>query len=103
MDKLYKFYWDCGSNGDLEGVFVEDEEMISKIIGFKVYFSGVLGKHSEICDELKEEDFTVLTDNQTFIAQAIEYGLVPTGTNPMDYIDKYDLEEYLHDKRLDEA
>lgn len=90
-EKLYRFYWDCGRQGHLEGVFATDEAFISKLIGKTVEFGEVLGKHSDIHGELKEKDFTVLTDDAEFIAKAKQYKLVPTGHNPLQFLSLADL------------
>ncbi len=86
MNKLCRFYWDCGRQGSLEGTFVASEDDLQKAIGQKLYFGEVLGKHSEIYGKLEEKDITILTDDQDFIQKAIEYGLVPCGYNPFDYL-----------------
>lgn len=84
MRKLYKFHWDCGRMGDLVGVFAAEEAAVRAAVGREVYFGEVLGKHSEIYGDVTEDDFEVLTDDQAFIDQAIAYGLLPTGHNPLD-------------------
>ncbi|ADQ53308.1 hypothetical protein 65p300 [Aeromonas phage 65] len=48
MLKLYRFYWDAGRGGSVEGLFVEDSEVVEKYIGSDVYFGEILGKHSEV-------------------------------------------------------
>jgi len=87
MLKLWKFYWDCGRNGNLNGIFVATKEQIDYIVGREVYFGEVLGKHSEIYGVIELEDFTELTDDQEFIEKAINYGLVPNGFNPFNYVE----------------
>ncbi len=84
MQKLYKFHWDCGRNGDLDGVFIAEPEEIEALIGKEIYFGEVLGKHSEIHGTLEADDLEVLTDDQDFINKAFEYKLV-IGFNPLDY------------------
>ena len=86
--KLYRFFWDMGRIGTVRGFFTATEEEINKAIGQKVYLGEVLGKHSEIHGELREEDLIVLTEDQEFIQKAEKYGLVPFGCNPLDYIEK---------------
>lgn len=84
--KLYKFYWDCGRMGDVEGVFSATDKEIENALGKRIYFGEILGKHSEIYGDLDKEDLTVLTDDQDFIKKANDYGLLPTGHNPLDYL-----------------
>lgn len=85
--KLFKFHWDCGRMGDLDGIFVADDARVKEVIGKEVYFGEVLGKHSEISGMLKKKDFRVLTDDPSFILQAEQYGLVPSGYNPFNYLE----------------
>lgn len=85
---LCKFYWDCGRNGYLEGVFVATQEEIDAIFGKKVYFGEALGKHSEISGIIKNNDITILSTDQDFIQKAEKYKLVPLGYNPLDYMDE---------------
>ena len=86
MRKLYRFQWDCGRNGVVEGVFSADDDMLESSIGKRVYFGEILGKHSEVHGTLDNDDLEVLTDDQEFIAKAEEYGLVPIGYNPLSYM-----------------
>ncbi len=88
MKKLFKFHWDCGRMGDLDGAFVATQEEVDAIIGKEVYFGEILGKHSDIHGDLEKDNFTVLTDDQDFIAKAEKFGLVPMGHHPLAYIDE---------------
>lgn len=85
MKKLYRFFWDCGRQGEVNGIFVAEEENIKESLGKEVYFGEILGKHSEICGELSEEDFEVLTDDQEFIKKFQEFGCA-SGYNPLSYL-----------------
>ena len=58
--KLYKFFWDCGRQGEVTGLFVADPERVNKHIGKEVYFGEILGKHSEVYGVLEEGDLEVL-------------------------------------------
>lgn len=87
MLKLYRFWWDCGRQGHVEGVFAEDSETVENLIGREVYFGEILGKHSDINGPLESGDLTVLCEDKDFIQKAIEYKLVPIGYNPLDYIE----------------
>jgi hypothetical protein len=90
MRKLYKFYWDCGRSGDLEGTFVCEEERIQKLIGQDINFGEVLGKHSEITGTLQTKDIEECSDDQEFIDKVIEAGLVPSGFNPLHYYEEFE-------------
>ncbi len=87
MLKIFSFYWDCGRQGNVEGIFVATQEAVDKAIGEEVYFGEILGKHSDVHGTLDAEDLTVLTDDQDFINKYIEiFGECGTGYNPLDYL-----------------
>ena len=91
MNKLYKFYWDCGRMGHLSGIFVADDEAVKEVIGKEIYFGEVLGKHSEIFGYLDEKDLTVLTDDQVFIKKFLELDC-ECGRNPINYLPEEELD-----------
>lgn len=97
MNKLYKFTLDCGGMGMLDGIFVEDDERVKKILGKEVFFGEALGKHSEIFDTMREDMFEVLTDDQDFISKFNFLGCW-SGHNPFDHIDESELEDEDSDK-----
>ena len=82
---LCKFYWDCGRQGYLEGIFVTTPEERWKIIGETVYFGEVLGKHSEVYGTIDEKDIGILNDDQDFIEKAEQFGMTDIGYNPFEY------------------
>lgn len=83
---LWKFYWDCGRQGSLDGVFLATKAEVEGSIGRKVYFGEVLGKHSEVQGKLDAKDVSLLTEDETFITKALEYKIVPTGWNPLQHM-----------------
>lgn len=83
---VYRFTWDCGRQGIVRGIFAASPEQVQAAIGQRIYFGEILGKHSEIYGELDEEDLEVLTDDTDFIRQATEFGLIPNGYNPLNYL-----------------
>lgn len=88
MLKLYRFNWDCGRDGDVNGVFIADDDDVNDNIGKGVYFGEILGKHSEIHGTLDEDDLEVLSDDQDFIDKMIVVfgdGDI-SGYNPLNYI-----------------
>ncbi|UYD59120.1 hypothetical protein HPMBJEAJ_00005 [Aeromonas phage avDM6] len=97
MLKLYRFYWDAGRNGSVEGIFVEDSEVVEKYIGSYVYFGEILGKHSEVDGTLDREDLEIVTDDQEKIQWLVSLmGYSISGYNPISYIredDESDEEE----------
>lgn len=91
MLKLYEFFWDCGRQGDIVGLFIATEEQVKNAIGKRVYFGEVLGKHSEIYGILEERDLFVVSDDQ----EKIEWlgrilGSSVSGFNPLEYISHED-------------
>ncbi len=87
--KLYSFYWNCGRVGDVEGVFVSDDETLEKYYGSEVYFGEILGKHSEICGTLDRDDIEVLSDDEEKIEWLVsvtggDYTI--SGYNPLSYL-----------------
>lgn len=86
MKKVFRFYWNCGRMGELEGIFIAEQSEVDDLIGKHVYFGEVLGKHSEIGGTIDPEDIEVLTDDQDFIAKAKQYGMSSLGYNPLFYL-----------------
>lgn len=83
---LFRFYADCGRQGDLEGVFISTKEMVNKLIDSKieVYFGEVLGKHSEVYGSIEKKEIEFLTDDEVAVEVVSKYKL-ETGYNPFDY------------------
>ena len=88
---LVQFYWNCGSMGDLEGLFIATEDKLKSWYGHEAYFGEVLGKHSAIDGMIEESDFTIKSDDQEFIAKIEErLGDHLSGFYPGDYISDTD-------------
>lgn len=84
--KLFKFYWNCGRMGDLDGLFVATQEEVDKVIGKEVYFGEVLGKHSDISGTLEVGDLTIIdVDDKAVEAIVAVTGATISGYNPLDY------------------
>ena len=96
MRKLYKFERYFRRQGTLRGFFIEDEKLVEKVIGERIYFGEVLGKHSEIIIDLDDEDISIVTDDQDFIDK-FEKLIGCSGHNPIsrwqDMEDEEDIEE----------
>lgn len=88
MKGLYEFYWNCGRSGHLSGLFIEDEEVVRNLIGSKLYFGEVLGKHSEIYGTWDEGDVGLISDDQEKIEwlQQLMKGKTISGFNPVEYV-----------------
>lgn len=87
MKGIYKFHWDCGRMGSLEGIFVNTEAQVANLIGKRIYFGEVLGKHSEISGTLEKNDLKLITRNPEFI-ELFEDHKMSTGYNPFNYIEE---------------
>ncbi|KAA9007242.1 hypothetical protein D3C73_184980 [compost metagenome] len=86
---LYKFGWDCGRMGDVEGLFVATEEEIKDAIGKEVYFGEILGKHSEIFGTFDESDIEKLDISPDAVNEVSKYlGETWSGYNPLEYINE---------------
>jgi len=89
MKKLYKFYWDCGRQGDVEGLFFANEENVKSAIGREVYFGEILGKHSEVYGTLDKGDLEVIDLPNDVVELLIgKLGSNLSGYNPLDYIEE---------------
>jgi len=96
MKALYKFHFDCGRNGELNGLFIADDGDVNELMknGTVVYFGEVLGKHSEIMGPIEKDDLTFVTHDEKVIA-VIEHFKLEIGFNPFDYmeVDEDDIED----------
>jgi len=103
---LWKFYWDCYRNGDVEGLFVATETKIKQAIGREVYFGEILGKHSEICGTLDECDIEKIDlDSETVERVTKVLGETWSGYNPLLYLceeEEDDCDEDYDDEDEDE-
>lgn len=89
---LYKFYWDCGRMGGLEGIFVATPEEVENLYDKEIYFGEVLGKYSEIYGTLTSEDITVISVDQEKIEwlTTVFGSYTISGYNPIDYYEEED-------------
>ena len=83
---IYKFYFDCGRQGSLEGVFISTQEKVDALIGCgdEVYFGEVLGKHSEVYGPVEVGDITLMSDNKETVNTVETYRLT-SGYDPFEY------------------
>lgn len=86
MKAIYKFHFDCGRQGMLEGIFVAEKEDVEILVeeGIEVYFGEVLGKHSEIYGPIQDVDLSFVTDSQDAVNVVLDLDL-STGFNPFSY------------------
>lgn len=84
---LWKFYRYFGRIGELSSLFVATEEEVDKMIGREAHFGEALGKHSDVCCTLDEDDFTKLNISPDAVSEVSNYlGYTWSGYNPQDYI-----------------
>lgn len=84
---LWKFCWDCGRMGSVEGLFTATDEEVSFAIGKNVNFGEILGKHSEVYGILKKSNFEKLDVDSESVMKVVKYlGEDWSGYNPFNYI-----------------
>ncbi len=84
---LWQFEWDCGRQGDLEGLFVATEAEVQELMGQDVNFGEVLGKHSEVYGTIEEGEITkVELDTETVEKVTAILGDTWSGYNPLEYV-----------------
>lgn len=81
--KLYRFEARWGRSETIEGIFAAEEADVAAAYGVAGYLESPCGKHSGGGFTLAPAHMKVLTDDAAFIAKALEYGLFPTGVNPL--------------------
>lgn len=83
---IYKLHFDCGRSGELNGIFVDTDIRVAKLIesGINVYFGEVLGKHSEVCGPIEGCDISLVTEDETTV-KAFEENNLENGFNPFDH------------------
>ena len=79
---LWSFYWDCGRNGELEGLFKATKNEVQNAIGKTAYFGEVLGKHSDIYGTIEEREIQLVSDDPMKVISSTE-----SGFNPLNYIE----------------
>lgn len=94
---LYRFSFDCGRHGELEGLFFATKEEIKSLVGRTAYFGEVLGKHSDIEGELEEDMFQLLDIGIEAKRELLtKIGCNVSGYDPRDFVD--DSEDDLDDE-----
>lgn len=87
-NKLYRFEWVFSRDGDVSGLFIEDENKVESYIGKFVYFGEILGKHSDVRGTLEKDDLIVIDVSEVVINELLEKtGKTISGYNPIDYIE----------------
>ena len=76
--------------GDVNSMFIAEKSRVDAAMGKDVYFGEILGKHSEVHGTLTENDLTIKSEDQEFIAKFEEVmgeGF-ETGHNPITRIEE---------------
>lgn len=86
---LWKFHWDCGRAGEIEGLFIATEQEVESIVGQGVYFGEVLGKHSEVRRTIDPGEITKVEVNSATVDELFKVcGSTVCGYNPLEYLEE---------------
>jgi hypothetical protein len=90
MRNIYRFHWDCGRQGDLDSIFIATPEEVEDIIGKRVWFGEILGKHSEVYGVIDRGEITLISNDQEFTSkfEQIMGADFSLGPNPLEHINK---------------
>lgn len=84
---LWRFFWDCGRQGEIEGLFVATEEEVDNIIGEFVDFGEILGKNSEIYGTIEYGEINKVDASLDFIQEGLGlFGYTWSGYNPFNFL-----------------
>ena len=87
MNKLYRWYSDCGRMGSLECLFVSTDEDIAKLRHcHNVSFYEVLGKHSDIHVDFADEDIQMVCDDPKVVEVIAPF--LPVGNDPFSHAEE---------------
>ena len=90
MKKLYKFEWDYGRQGSIDGLFISEEQEVRSIVGKHIDFGEALGKHSQVYGEIEEDDIIEIKVSQSVIDElgCVFKGGNIIGYNPLEYTEE---------------
>lgn len=88
-EAIYRFYWDCGRMGFVDGLFCASKSEIADLMGTEIYLGEVLGKHSEVFGTIEPKDITLISDDVTLVAMFKQHKM-SNGYNPLHYINDED-------------
>jgi hypothetical protein len=81
--------------GSLEGLFIEEDSDVEKVMGRRANFGDALGKHSDVSFNLECSDLKIVTDDEDFIGKVEKFiGSHLSGYNPVNQILCDDEEDY---------
>jgi hypothetical protein len=87
MKKLFKFEWDCGRMGIVDGLFIATEKEVDNLIGKEIYLGDALGKHSDISGTIEANEIKILGVSQDVVLELEKQGNTLCGYNPLEYIE----------------
>ena len=97
---LWKFYWDCGRMGNLDGLILATDKEVECALGRQLDFGEALGKHSQIYGELepgdleKVEAVTGAALSRALITDLHKvFGKTVSGYNPFDHMREEEVED----------
>lgn len=82
MEKLWKFEWDS-NYAFIGGLFKATDEEAENLIGKKVYFGEIEGKHSEVYGTIDAEDIELISSNPIVIDSIPSFGY-----DPLEYVEE---------------
>lgn len=102
MKGLYKLHCDCGRQGTLTGIFIEDSAYVDALLesGIEVHFGEVLGKHSNVEGALTKDDISLISSDP-LVVEIIEMHEIEHGYNPFGYT-TYCVPSLIHDLMKDD-
>lgn len=84
---LVRMFIEFDRMGELDGMFVCDQELLERLYDRDAHFGEVLGKHSEVIATLNADMFEVKSEDAEFIKQLVDIlGVDINGFNPFDHI-----------------
>ena len=85
---IYKMFVKYGMMGDIEGMFVSTPEKVAAMIGKRLYFGEILGKHSEVEFVLRKGHIKPATSTQPSeeVIEFFEKHIGSSGFDPSDYL-----------------
>jgi hypothetical protein len=100
---LVEFNWDYGRVGEIKGLFITTEKELKESYGRRVDLGEALGNNSEVCGDLEEKDFKILSKEKDKIEwlENLMNSKTISGYNPLNCFKDFD-EEYFDDEDFDD-
>lgn len=87
MNIIAMFQWDCGSHGEVAGMFVCDRDVLESSYGRFLNFGNILGTGPDISGVLEEEDITIVSGDPETVSRVLAvYGETIEGLNPLVFL-----------------